>query len=105
MKSFELLPSSKPSVEEQIKTLYAIQKYNKALPKKRQKKDSLPEITATNIAATYQVKRTIKKGAVIIEMETKYKAIGIVDGTSETEHDNPFSLAARQQELQRSASA
>lgn len=38
-------------------------------------------------------------------METKYKAIGIVDGTSDTEHDNPFSLAARQKELQRSASA
>lgn len=89
-------PSSKPSVEEQIATLEAIQAYNKALPKRRKIKDSLPEIHTSNVAATYQVKRTIKRKEVKIEMETKYKPVGIVDGAMSADGtSDPYSLETK----------
>ena len=88
-------PSSRPSVEQQIDTLNNIRLYNKALPKKRQAKDSLPEITASNIVATFTVKRDPKKKT--FEMIPKYSAVGIVDGcrTSSISND-PFSLTNKQ---------
>lgn len=64
-------PSSKPSANTQLATLKAIQTYNSALPKKRQKKDSLPEIEVSNVCATFTIKRDHKKGT--MEMISKYK--------------------------------
>jgi hypothetical protein len=88
-------PSSRPSVEQQIETLNNIRLYNKALPKKRQGKDSLPEITASNIVATFTVKRDAKKKT--FEMIPKYSAVGIVDGCrTSTFSNDPFSLTNKQ---------
>ena len=88
----------------QLATLAAIQDYNKSLPKSRRVKDALPEIATTNIAATYTVKKDLKKGTV--EMITKYHQVGIEDGgrASSTSAER-FSLSAKQSAIQRSASA
>ena len=94
-------PQAKLTVEEQIRQIDAIHAYNKALPKRRKIKDSLPEPFTTNITATYKVKRTVnKKKEVVIAMETQFKQVGIVDGVSDDEfRTDPFSLAAKQRQL------
>lgn len=83
------VPSCRPDVETQLETLKAIHEYNKKLPKRRKKKDSLSECSVTNIVATSTIarktnKKTKKK---TIDLVTHYKPVGITDGTTAT----PFS--------------
>ena len=102
------VPSCRPDVETQIETLKAIHEYNKKLPKRRKKKDSLSECSVTNIVATSTVarktnKKTKKK---TIELVTHYKPVGITDGTEATPFSkDKYSLTNKQIAVQRSASA
>ena len=60
-------------------------------PKKRKGKDELPEISTQNIAATFTVKRDLKKKT--FEMIPHYVQVGIVDGCrSSSLSSDPFSL-------------
>lgn len=55
----------------------------------------MPEITASNVVATFTVKRDIKKKT--FEMIPKYSAVGIVDGCrTSTFSNDPFSLTNKQ---------
>lgn len=90
--------SSRPDVETQLETLQAIQDYNKKLPKRRKKKDSLSECSVTNIVATSQINRKTKKKKKVIELETKYKPIGIVEGIAQTpfsQSQDKFSISSK----------
>lgn len=89
--SMSEMPSSRPTVEQQMETLQAIMDYNKKLPKRRKAKDSLSECQTSNIAATFTVKRDRKKKT--MEMITHYNPVGITDGCrSTTFSQDKFSL-------------
>ena len=94
----------KGSTEEQLATLQAIADYNKNLPKRRKGKDELPEISTSNITATYRVEKDHKKKT--IDIKATYKPVGIVDGFSRSQSaTDKYGISARQAALQRSASA
>ena len=86
--------SHKGTTERQLATLAAIQEYNKSLPKARRAKDSLPEIATSNIAATYIIKKDLKKGT--SEEITKYHQVGIEDGGRFSQSADKYSLSAKQ---------
>ena len=65
-------------VSKQIDTLKAIQGYNKGLRPTRKAKDSLPEISTTNVAKRDRWVKDYKKGK--MNCERSYKQIGIIDG-------------------------
>lgn len=94
-------PSSKPSAYEQLATLKAIQAYNSALPKKRQKKDSLPEIEVSNVCATFSVKTDLKKGTK--ELISNYKQIGVTEGGDRNDPSR-YGVLQKQREIQRTSS-
>jgi len=71
-------PSSRPTVDEQLDTLAAIEAYNKALPKRKKAKDSLSECSTSNLAQTIRVLREGKKKTV--SLKPTYRKIGITDG-------------------------
>lgn len=96
-------PSSRPDVNESIETLRQIQLYNAKLPKRRRAKDSLSEISVQNVTKFLTQKRDRKKKT--LSLVTTYKKVGIVDGCDRTQFSSdPFSLANKQIEIQRSAS-
>jgi len=61
-----------------------------ALPAKRRNKDSLNEITASNVATTFTIKRDRKKKT--IEFLTHYKQIGIIDGCETSKAVERFTI-------------
>lgn len=103
MTKIEEFPAARPSVDDQLNTLHAIQQYNKTLPKRRKAKDSLAECETNNISASLSVHRDVKKKT--FTLSSRYNQVGIVDPCEPTEFSkNPFSIANKQVKIQRSAS-
>lgn len=99
----ETNPSCMPNCEKSMETLRQIAEYNKKLPKRRQKKDKLDDISTTNVTATYLQKRDKKKKT--LSVVTNYKQVGIIDGTTASDlSKDPFSIHNKQREIQRSSS-
>jgi hypothetical protein len=94
------------TVERQLSTLKAIQEYNGALKGVKKKKESLPEIKVHGVTANVRITRDYKKKDRPLIKGVSYKQIGITEGYLDNRSVNQdmFSIAARTQAIQRSAS-
>ena len=95
--------STLASVKEQFDTLNAIKDYNKSLKPARRAKDSLPEITTTNIGIRDRWQKDYKKGD--FKNERTYHMIGNMDHGLMTPYSiDKYDINARQRAIQRTSS-
>ena len=74
--------------------LTMIDEHNDKIPPRKKDKDSLPEISSTNVNAKYMMKNDLKKKAKDPDYKgeyiRKYHNIGFVDGATSATIDNPI---------------
>lgn len=81
------------TTEVMCEQLTMIDQHNSKLPPRKRDKESLPEISSTNVNAKYMVKRDPKKPDQA-EYIRKYANIGFVDAAMSVSLDNKGGVAA-----------